>query len=165
MPRPKEPAGYATNVFINCPFDTDYAPLFHAIVFAVIHCGYTVRCALEAEETGATRIDRIYRLIDECRFGVHDISRIEHDSINALPRFNMPFELGVFLLGAWCSRRSGTATKNICLISPGRTFGSTTMNRLRRWVPFAAGLQPHDPVSDTTPSFTKNTSVTGLFGS
>jgi hypothetical protein len=97
MPRQKAPAGYATNVFINCPFDSEYAPLFHAIVFAVIHCGYTVRCALEAEETGATRIDRIYRLIEECRFGVHDISRIEHDPINALPRFNMPFELGVFL--------------------------------------------------------------------
>ena len=55
MPRQKAPAGYATNVFINCPFDSEYAPLFHAIVFAVIHCGYTVRCALEAEETGATR--------------------------------------------------------------------------------------------------------------
>jgi len=41
---------------------------------------------LRAEETGATRIDRIYRLIDECRFGVRDISRIEHDPINALPR-------------------------------------------------------------------------------
>lgn len=97
MPRQKGPAGYATNVFINCPFDTEYEPLFHAIVFVVIHCGYTVRCALEAEETGATRIDRIYRLIEECRFGIHDISRIEHDPINALPRFNMPFELGVFL--------------------------------------------------------------------
>ena len=97
MPRDNPASGYATNVFINCPFDVEFEPLFHAIVFAVIQCGYTVRCALEADDTGATRIDRIYRLIEECRFGVHDISRIEHDTVNNLPRFNMPFELGLFL--------------------------------------------------------------------
>jgi hypothetical protein len=97
MPRAKTPAGYATNVFINCPFDAEFEPLFHAIVFAVIQCGHTVRCALEADDTGATRIDRIYRLIEECQFGIHDISRIEHDTVNNLPRFNMPFELGLFL--------------------------------------------------------------------
>ncbi|MDQ2736687.1 MAG: hypothetical protein M3Y55_17230 [Pseudomonadota bacterium] len=43
-------------------------------------------------------------MIDECRFGIHDVSRIERDTINDLPRFNMPFELGLFL-GA---RRFGT---------------------------------------------------------
>ena len=69
MPRARIPAGYATNVFINCPFDLEFQPLFHAIAFAVIQCGYTVRCALEADDTGATRIDRIYRLIDECQIG------------------------------------------------------------------------------------------------
>ena len=97
MPKDSSASGYATNVFINCPFDVEFEPLFHAIVFAVIQCGYTVRCALEADDAGATRIDRIYRLIKDCRFGVHDISRIEHDTVNNLPRFNMPFELGLFL--------------------------------------------------------------------
>lgn len=120
MPRPRTPVGYATNVFINCPFDAEYETLFHAIVFAVIHCGYNVRCALEAEDTGATRIDRIYRLIEECRFGIHDIARIEHDSINALPRFNMPFELGLFL-GA---RRFGTAVQQDkrCLVLEAQRY-------------------------------------------
>jgi hypothetical protein len=84
MPRDSTASGYTTNVFINCPFDVEFEPLFHAIVFAVIQCGYTVRCALEADDTGATRIDRIYRLIEECRFGIHDISRIEHDTDNNL---------------------------------------------------------------------------------
>jgi hypothetical protein len=60
MPRARKPAGYATNVFINCPFDAEFEPLFHAIVFAVIQCGHTIRCALESDDTGATRIDRIY---------------------------------------------------------------------------------------------------------
>jgi hypothetical protein len=97
MPRIRSRTSYATNVFINCPFDGEFEPLFYAIVFAVIQCGYTVRCTLEAEDTGTTRIDRIYRLIEESRFGIHDISRIEHDTVNNLPRFNMPFELGLFL--------------------------------------------------------------------
>jgi len=97
MPSRRGSAEYETNVFINCPFDSEYQPLFHAVVFAVLDCGYTVRCALEAEDTGPTRIDKIYKLIEECRFGVHDVSRIEHDAVNALPRFNMPFELGLFL--------------------------------------------------------------------
>ncbi|SMF96148.1 hypothetical protein SAMN02949497_3533 [Methylomagnum ishizawai] len=29
------PSEYDLNVFINCPFDPDYAPLFDAILFAI----------------------------------------------------------------------------------------------------------------------------------
>ena len=43
----KTSTGYATNVFINCQFDVEFEPPFHAIVFAVIQCGYTVRCTPE----------------------------------------------------------------------------------------------------------------------
>lgn len=43
---------YNDNVFINCPFDSAYKPLFDAIVFAVHDCGFVARCALE-EETQA----------------------------------------------------------------------------------------------------------------
>jgi len=40
------------------------------------------------------RIDKIFRIIEKCRYGIHDISRTELN--NQLPRFNMPFELGLF---------------------------------------------------------------------
>ena len=40
---------------------------------------------------------KIYGLIEECRYGIHDLSRTKLDEINALPRFNMPIELGLFL--------------------------------------------------------------------
>ena len=36
-------------MFINCPFDAVYEPLFDAIVFAVYDCGFIARCALEEE--------------------------------------------------------------------------------------------------------------------
>lgn len=88
---------YDYNVFINCPFDRAYRPILYALVFAVHDCGFRVRCTLEVDDSGAVRIENIYRLILESRFGIHDISRTELDEENGLPRFNMPLELGVFL--------------------------------------------------------------------
>lgn len=85
------------NVFVNCPFDDEFAPSFRAIVFAVIACGFNVRCAREMDDASQSRIDKLYTIIDQSRFGIHDLSRTELDSANGLPRFNMPLELGIFL--------------------------------------------------------------------
>lgn len=51
------------NVFINCPFDPAYKPLFDAIVFTVHDCGFIARCALEEEDATQARIDQIYNII------------------------------------------------------------------------------------------------------
>lgn len=88
---------YDLNVFINCPFDREYTPLFNAILFSVYKCGFRPRCAREMDDAGEIRIDKINKIISECRFGIHDISRTELDSTHNLPRFNMPLELGIFL--------------------------------------------------------------------
>lgn len=85
------------NVFINCPFDDAFAPGFQAIVFAIFGCGFQVRCAREMDDGGETRIDKLYRIIEQSRYGIHDLSRTELDAVNNLPRFNMPLELGIFL--------------------------------------------------------------------
>jgi len=83
-------------VFINCPLDHDYYPLLEAVAFAVCVCGYTPRFPSERVESGLNRLSKIVGLIDECDFSLHDISRTELNS-NQLPRFNMPFELGLAL--------------------------------------------------------------------
>ena len=88
---------YNDNVFLNCPFDSLYKGLFDAMVFAVHDCGFIVRCALEEADASQVRIDKIYNIIAECRYGIHDISRTALDETSGLPRFNMPLELGVFL--------------------------------------------------------------------
>jgi hypothetical protein len=85
------------NVFVNCPFDDEYRPIFEAIVFAVHDCGFTARCALELDDSSQVRVEKICRIIAECRLGIHDISRTELDRDSNLPRFNMPLELGLFL--------------------------------------------------------------------
>jgi len=88
---------YTRNLFINCPFDKDYQSIFQAIVFTVFDCGYTPRCSLEIEDSSEVRIDKITKVIAECKYGIHDISRTELDKDTNLPRFNMPLELGIFL--------------------------------------------------------------------
>ena len=97
MPVGSHAAAYDDAVFINCPFDPAYQPLFRALVFAVQDCGFLARCALEADDAGEVRIGKIKRIIAACRHGIHDISRTELDAATQLPRFNMPLELGLFL--------------------------------------------------------------------
>jgi hypothetical protein len=94
------------SVFVNCPFDDDYKPLFEALIFTVACSGYRVRCALEESNSADIRFDKLCRLISQSGRSVHDLSRVELDPKSRLPRFNMPFELGLFL-GA--RRFGGTA--------------------------------------------------------
>jgi hypothetical protein len=84
-------------VFINCPFDKEYLPFLRAIAFVLKACGFVPRCALEADNAAEVRVDKILRIIGECSLGIHDISRTSLDAKSKLPRFNMPFELGLFL--------------------------------------------------------------------
>jgi hypothetical protein len=89
-------ASYAASVFINCPFDPGYRPMLFAASFAILDCGYQPRCAQEEEDAGEVRVEKIKRMIQDCKFGLHDISETGLGT-NGLPRFNMPYELGLFL--------------------------------------------------------------------
>ena len=53
------------------------------------------RSALEEADSGEVRLHKIFRLIRQSRYAIHDLSRIELSQDTALPRFNMPFELGL----------------------------------------------------------------------
>jgi len=86
----------ANHVFINCPFDSTYRPIFEAIVFAIYNLSFIPRCSLEEDNSAHVRLHKIEKIIAQCRFGIHDISAVELDALG-LPRFNMPLELGLFL--------------------------------------------------------------------
>jgi hypothetical protein len=87
---------YLVKVFLNCPFDKQYVPIFDAIVFTVQDCGFEVHCASEISNSIQNRLSKIIELIASCHLGIHDLSRTEIDKNTGLPRFNMPFELGLF---------------------------------------------------------------------
>jgi hypothetical protein len=86
---------YNDSVFINCPFDDDYRPILRAIVFTIYSCGFSPHTALDEDDGTDIRLLKIIRKMQGCRYGIHDLSRIELNPSN-FPRFNMPFELGIF---------------------------------------------------------------------
>lgn len=93
----RTPSKYSDNVFINCPFDNAYNHLFEAIIFVVHDCGFIARCAREEDDAGDVRINKIMKIIDQCKYGIHDISKADLDLNTHLARFNMPLELGLYL--------------------------------------------------------------------
>ncbi len=90
---PRKPADYESRVFINCPFDDAFKPIFDAMVFAIHDLGFRARHALIDDGT-VIRIERIVVEIATSKYSLHDMSRVEL-SKNKLPRFNMPFEAGM----------------------------------------------------------------------
>ena len=125
----------ADDVFINCPFDPEYAPIFNALVFTIYACGFRPRSAKELDDGGQTRIEKLFNLIEECRFGIHDLSRTELDAVNQLPRFNMPLELGMFL-GAKRYGGAGQKTKRVLILD-------IEQYRYQRFVSDLAGMDIH----------------------
>lgn len=130
----------ADDVFINCPFDDAFAPTFRALIFAIIVCGFRPRSARELDDGGQTRIDKIYGLVEECRYGVHDLSRTELDAVHNLPRFNMPLELGLFL-GAKRYGGKHQKAKRVLILD-------VEQYRYQRFISDLAGMDIHEHGGD-----------------
>lgn len=86
---------YNKNVFINCPFDDKYFDLLQTLVFTICYYGFVPRISLENSDFGQPRLDKILQLIQESRYSIHDLSRLQSKSANEYYRLNMPFELGI----------------------------------------------------------------------
>lgn len=95
MDEPASKSGNANQVFVNAPFDDAYLPLLHALLFTIHACGFVARTALEDVGGAEQRLHKIARIIEAARYSIHDLSRVALDAGSGLPRFNMPFELGL----------------------------------------------------------------------
>lgn len=85
---------FKDNVFINCPFDDEFKPLLKALVFELIYLGFSPKLS-QTVSSSSIRINEIKKLIKSCKFGIHDLSRSKAMADGELPRFNMPYELGL----------------------------------------------------------------------
>jgi hypothetical protein len=95
----KKPQVEQDSVFLNVPYDEAFKDTFLAYLCGLVTLGLTPRATL-AIPGGVTRLDRIFELIQSCRYSVHDLSRVELDLADPpTPRFNMPMELGMSI--AW----------------------------------------------------------------
>jgi len=88
---------YEDCVFLNLPFDDKYEASLRALVYTIHDCGFVASCAREIDNSGQVRLEKIYDLIRQSKYGIHDLSRTGLDKTHRLPRFNMPLELGIFL--------------------------------------------------------------------
>lgn len=86
---------FERSVFLNCPFDSEFAPLLQAIAFCVADMGLSPRLAPENADNASNRLSRITDLIRTSRYGIHDLSRCKSRSVGEFARMNMPFELGI----------------------------------------------------------------------
>jgi hypothetical protein len=66
------------------------------MVFTIIVCGYAPCCALDSNDGTEIRVSKIAALIGRSDWCIHDLSRVEVFN-GDLPRFNMPFELGLHI--------------------------------------------------------------------
>lgn len=133
--------GLNRDVFINCPFDRAYQPKFYAAVFAIFRSGFRARCSLETDNAADSRFEKICRIIQECKYGVHDISRTESDGQPPLPRFNMPLELGVFL--GLCIGGNKDQRQKRCIIFDRERY------RYQRFISDISGQDIHSHDDDT----------------
>ncbi len=87
----------AQDVFVNIPFDPSYERNLIALAAGLTALGLTPRSVLEIQDAGQGRLLRIFELLESCRVSIHDLSRVQTSLVQGrrLPRFNMPFELGL----------------------------------------------------------------------
>ena len=85
-----------SDVFINVPFDSEYERLFLALIVGLTCLGLNPKCVLEVPGNNV-RLRLLVELIARCPFSLHDLSRVQASRIGRfrVPRFNMPFELGL----------------------------------------------------------------------
>lgn len=86
---------FGRSVFVNCPFDEQYAPLLEAALFCIVYLGFVPRLANERLDGGENRHDKIVDLIKSCKYSIHDLSRSRAKAAGEVFRMNMPYEYGV----------------------------------------------------------------------
>ena len=86
---------FERQIYINCPFDNGYLPLLRPLLFTVRFFGFIPRIASESLDLGQNRIDKICSIIQDCRYSIHDLSRLRASKQGEVFRMNMPFELGI----------------------------------------------------------------------
>jgi hypothetical protein len=95
-------------VFLNIPYDPQFERLYVAYIVGLTILGFVPRATLGIP-SGARRLERIFDLIQRCRFSIHDLSRVQLDrEAPRAPRFNMPFELGIAV--AWAAQNASRHT-------------------------------------------------------
>ncbi len=66
------------SVFLNIPYDSAFENLYLAYIAGLSAFGLIPRATLEIP-TSQRRLERILKLIQECAYSIHDLSRVQLD--------------------------------------------------------------------------------------
>jgi hypothetical protein len=114
----------AKALFLNIPYDEEFQSLYVAYIVGLCLLGLTSHIAAEIPG-GARRLERIFALIKNCRYSIHDLSRVEVSAkAGSTPRFNMPLELGMTI--AWADLNPDLHTWFVFESEPYRIQRSTS---------------------------------------
>ena len=123
---------FERSVFVNCPFDDEFAPILQAIAFCVTDLNFYPRLAPENADNAANRLERIVELVRGSMYGIHDLSRCKSASAGEYARLNMPFELGI----DHACQRFGTgqlSQKTILILEEARYDYQKTLSDISGW--------------------------------
>ena len=162
---------FEKNVFVNCPFDQEYRPLLHVLIFTLLYLGFRPRLALERSDSGESRLHKIVELIHESKFGIHDLSRCQAHEKDELFRLNMPLELGIdmgckyFPGKRWKTKRllvleteryryqAAISDLSGCDIKAHQNDADLLIKAVRDWLVQEASLNQAPPVSEMSSAF------------
>jgi hypothetical protein len=119
-------------VFLNFPFDQEFAPLADAMNFAVVAGGLLPVCAYDLTSPDRPRLEMLVEAIQYCFYSAHDLSRSEGAGPNNFARMNMPIEMGMALFHALQTQRR----EHRCL------FLTPTAHDYKTFASDLAGLDP-----------------------
>lgn len=147
--RSEAPAEFARSVFMN----HSYAPAFLktrlAMAFAIVDLGFVPVTADSVVDSGAFRLEKIFRLITGCQYSVHDVSAAPTANI---PRNNMPLELGLDIMARHLfSGHYLTEKRSIVLVSKWDDY-TKSISDLAGMDPEAHGGDP-DVAAEAVVSF------------
>src|SRR5258708_5085657 len=92
-------------VFLNHPFDREFAPLADAMNFAVVAGGMLPLCAYDLTTPDRPRLELLVDAIRNCHYSAHDFSRSTGGGTSNFARMNMPIEMGMALFHALHTQR------------------------------------------------------------
>jgi len=87
-------------VFLNYPFDEEFAHLEDALQFPIVAGNLLPLCAKDLSTPDRPRLVMLVSAISNCHYSIHDLSRSKGDGFDNFGRLNMPLETGMAMFHA-----------------------------------------------------------------
>jgi hypothetical protein len=154
---------FEKNVFINCPFETDFYTVLRPLLFTIIYLGLNPRIATERLDSGEARIAKIIELIQDSKYAIHDLSKIKAEKAGEFYRLNMPFELGIdvgcrlFKNGVWAEKKclvmvaehykyqAAISDLSNSDVAVHKNESEEVVREVRNWLTYTCGLHTDGP--------------------